>query len=680
MELKGVFMLLALAATLGFFSYSVWLRVKLMMAAKPDHSRTDQIGKRIWDMTVVAFAQSKMFKEPLAGLMHALIFWGFLVLLFRSVTLVGQAFSETWTIFWFSHTLENIYTMAKDVTEAVVLSMIIVAYVRRFVIKPWRITLSWDANLVLGLIGTLMITDFLLDGAKFAPYLAPSADLLTPLGQHLTNEMAWAPVGGAVAKLFAGMGLSVGALAVIEETMYWIHVGALFFFLNYLPYSKHMHVLTAIQNVFLKNLEPGHPVRPIKDIENQETFGASKLQEFTWKDILDIYSCTECGRCMTNCPTTLSDKTLRPKELNEAHKHHAPKVNKVVIGKMKEEELGETLIDVSKWKAIWDCTTCMSCEENCPINIEYVGRITEMRRYLMLMESNIPKELNLTMKNLENKSNPWGLPMGDRGKWAVEMGVPTFAENPDAEYLFYLGCAGAYDDRSIKVAKAVIQLLQEAGVSFAILGEEEGCCGDQARRLGNEYLFQMQAQGNIEVFKAYNIKKIITTCPHGYQSFKNEYPQFGGNYEVFHHTELLAKLVQEGKLKPTKSVQSKISFHDSCYLGRYNNIYDQPRQLLDAIPGVNRVEMERSRETGFCCGGGGGRIWMEEHDGKRINQMRVDQAMEGNPDTLVSACPFCLMMFKDGINEKGYEDKIKARDIAEILADSIEFKPTKAAE
>jgi Fe-S oxidoreductase len=656
MTIKAIAMLVALAATMGFFAWSAWKKTLVMLKAKPDDTRFDQIWRRVEEVLTIAIGQKKMFKEPLAGLMHAFIFWGFLVLLFRSISLVGQAFSPEWTIFWFWGGLENVYTFSKDLAELAVLTMIGFAFFRRFVLKPWRISLSWDANLVLFLIGFLMLSDFLMDGAKF---------VITPG----TVEETWAPIGAMVASIYRGAGMGTGTAHVVEESFYWLHIGALFFFLNYLPYSKHMHVLTVIQNVFFVNLRPGKAIRPIKDLEEQETFGAGTIQEYTWKDILDIYTCTECGRCMTNCPTTLTDKTLRPKDLTERQKHYMPVVEPFVLGK-KEGEPEQSLIDVSNWDAIWDCTTCASCEENCPQQIEYVGRIVEMRRFLLLMEGNNPKELNVTLKGLENKSNPWGLPMGDRGAWTKEAGLPTFADNPEAEYLLYLGCAGSYDDRTIKVAKALVKLLDHAKISYAVLGADEACCGDQARRVGNEYLAQIQAQTNIETWNEMGIKKIITICPHGYNMMKNEYPDFGGNYEVLHHTELLHDLVATGALKPQKEVPGRITFHDSCYLGRYNDIYDAPRKTLDQVPGLERVEMERTRETGFCCGAGGGRVWMEEHKGTRINQFRIDQAMEVKPDTIVSACPFCLMMFKDGIAEKGFEDDLKAVDLAEILADS----------
>jgi Fe-S oxidoreductase/nitrate reductase gamma subunit len=650
---QAIVMAVLLAGALGFFAYSVWQKIKVLKACKPDGTRLTDPFARVADTLVFAIGQKTMFKDPGPGLMHALIFWGFLILLFRSISVVGEAFAPGWSIFWFWPALNNFYTLAKDITEAVVLIMVGAAFFRRWVLKPWRITQSRDAELILSLIATLMVTDFLYDGARFAIF--PD-----------NPETAFAVVGAQVGKVLAMMALPEATLTLVAEVCYWVHVLVLFFFLNYLPYSKHMHVLTSLPNVFLRNREAGFPLAPIKDIENQERFGAEKVTDFTWKQALDVLTCTECGRCMTNCPTTLTEKTLKPKELTEAHKHHLAKMIPVILGKKKPEEVAEALVEASKWEAIWDCTTCRSCEENCPISIEYVNRIVEMRRYLTLMESNMPKELNVTLRGLENKSNPWGLPMGNRMAWAVEAGIKTLAEEPDVEYLLYLGCAGSYDDRSIKIARALVKLLNKAGVTFGILGEEEGCCGDTARRLGNEYLFQTQAQANIEVFKTYNVKKIITMCPHGYQVLKNEYPQFGGTYEVVHHTQLLCGLVKSGKLKPSQEVLGRAVFHDSCYLGRYNQVYDEPREVLDAVGGLTVAEVERSRETGFCCGAGGGRAWMEEKE-PRINKVRVEQLMEAKPDMVVSACPYCLMMFKDALADKGLEDQVKSLDLAEVL-------------
>jgi Fe-S oxidoreductase/nitrate reductase gamma subunit len=654
MHIDAIVMSVLLAAALAFFGYSCFIRLKTILAGRRDENRWDRLWERVEALLKFAIGQKTLFKEPASGLMHALIFWGFLILLFRSMSLIGEAYAPGWSVFWFWPPLENFYTSAKDVTELVVLVMVGTAFFRRWVLKPWRITQSRDAETILSLIAALMITDFLFDGALIA--LNPEV----PAARY-------AFVGAFVGKLLVAGGIGAGTLQATAAAMYWVHVVILLFFLNYLPYSKHMHVLTSLPNVFFANLQKGFPIKPIEKIEEQEKFGANDLKDLTWKQILDIYTCTECGRCMTNCPTALTEKALKPKELTERQKHHLYAKIPELLGKKKPGEGGETLVEVSKREAIWDCTTCRSCEANCPLLIQYVDRIVELRRHLMLMESDMPKELGATMRGLENKSNPWGLPIGQRAAWAAEMGVKTLAEEPAVEYLFFLGCSGGYDDRSIKVAKALVALFRQAGLSFGILGQEEGCCGDSARRLGNEYIFQMQAQANIETMKGYNVKKIITMCPHGYQVLKNEYPQFGGHFEVFHHTEILAALLKEGKLKPAKEVAKRVTFHDSCYLGRYNDIYDQPRDILDEIPGLLRVEMERSLEGGFCCGAGGGKVWMEEKE-PRISTARVTQAMEVDPEIIASACPFCLMMFKDSIGGKGLEDRVKSLDVAELLA------------
>jgi Fe-S oxidoreductase len=677
MALPSIIMIALVILALVIATYSLWIKFKVMLKTHKKDARFDRFGARLWGIIKIFLAQFKMFKEPWAGLMHALIFWGFLILLLRSVSLIGAAFTEHmhWTVFFFSDTLAGWYTLLKDVTELVVAAMILVAYFRRWVIRPWRITQSRDAEFILLLILLLMVTDFFLDGAWLAAHAG------TP---EAVFEAEWAFVGPAMAGIYSGA--SVGTQLALFHVFYWSHIVILLFFLNYLPHSKHFHVITAVFNVFFRNLKKGYPIAIIKDIEaefekEEPVIGASRLEHFSWKQILDIYTCTECGRCLVNCPARLTEKWLEPKKLTEDMKHHLYKrIPQIVKGSKeepaslfaaigqgreegKEEEQGK--------EALWHCCTCRSCEENCPLTIEYVDRIVDMRRHLMMMESNFPQELTLTMKNLENKRNPWGLGTAERADWCEGLGVKTLKEDPDAEYLWFVGCAGAYDDRTQKVSKAMVKLLNHAGVSYAILGNQEGCTGDSALRLGNEYLFQMLAQQNIETFEKYKVKKILTTCPHCYQTLKNEYPQFGVSYEVVHHTELIADLIRRGKLKPQNPLGQKVTFHDSCYLGRYNDIYDPPREVLKSIPGTTLAEMERSRQNGFCCGGGGGRVWMEEKIGTRINHMRVDHIREVDPNLVAAACPFCLMMIKDGLADKDLDEKIKVLDVAEIVANSL---------
>ena len=653
---SALLMTALIMAALVWFYATMKVKVGVLLKARPE-VRWDRVPERIENTVRIAFAQAKLFKEPAPGLMHALIFWGFLILLLRTISVFGRAYSDlgplgsNWTVFWFWPALQNLYTTLKDWTEVVVLAMVTIAAFRRAVIRPKRLTLKPSAYLILALIAILMVTDLLYDGSVFA------------LGRA-GEEKLHAPIGAMVAQWLSGLG---GSNEILGYIAYWLHAVTLLYFLNELPLSKHFHVITSIPNVFFSKLDPPGALAPIKDIENQETFGVADPREFTWKQILDGYSCTECGRCTVNCPAHLSGKPLSPKLLIadirdyvKAHQHE------IVAGKPIE---GPTLIDAVKEEVIWSCTTCRSCEENCPVTITHVDKIVDFRRRLVLMEGRYNPEIGTTLKNLENKSNPWGLASGERASFVSELGVPTLAEKGSAEYLYFMGCFAAYDDRNKKVAQAFIKLLQKAGVDFAVLGPEEGCCGDPARRLGNEYLYQIQAQANIETFKGYGVKKVVTTCPHCMNTIRHEYRQFGGDFEVIHHSELLAKLIRDGRLTPAAGEEfPRIVFHDSCYLGRYNGIYDAPRQVLTAMPGVELSEAERSRVNGMCCGAGGGLMFREEHIGERINQLRLKQLVSTNAGMVASACPYCLVMLRDAVNELDLSDKVKTADVAELLA------------
>jgi len=680
MTIVGVAMLVLLLITMGVFTYSVRKRIAVLFAARPA-DRLNKWWERIDKVLVVMMGQKKMFKEkvdPVAGVMHALIFWGFLVLLIRSINLIGSGLVPDghWDMFfgtWLSHA----YTFLKDITEVVVGLMVAIGIVRRAVFKPARLTINWDGYTILGLILTLMVSDFLLDGAMFAN---PAA--VKPLAvADVQAEMAYAPVGALFAKMYVAMGLSGEALKVIHYAFYWLHIGALFCFLNYLPYSKHMHVLTIFPNVLFFNDRKGFALSTPADLEaefekEEPQIGANKLEDLTWSQILNAYTCTECGRCTLNCPAYLTEKPLNPKECMEVWKHHIDEVQPFILGQKKPEERESLtpMIVQLKPEVIWSCTTCRSCEENCPVMNEYVAQFIEIRRYLTLIESDFPSELNKVFKNLENKSNPWGLPMGDREKWCEDLEVPKMSawerETPP-EFLFWVGCAGAYDDASIKTARAMVKILNAAGVDYAILGNEEGCTGDVARRLGNEYLYQIQAQANIETFNGYNVKKIIVMCPHCLQTIGNEYPDLGGSYEVIHHTQFIDQLVKQGRLPIEKALEKKVVYHDSCYLGRYNDIYDEPRACVQAVPGTTLVETHRSKEFGMCCGAGGGWFWMEEDPANRMNMLRTDQILEPGADVVATACPFCKVMLRDGVAGRDKDEEVAVRDIAELIADSL---------
>jgi len=403
-------------------------------------------------------------------------------------------------------------------------------------------------------------------------------------------------------------------------------------------------------------------------MENQETFGVSKAEEFTWRQLLDADACTRCGRCQDNCPAHLSEKPLSPKKLIQDLKTNlllsAKALQKENPDEQRKNLIGESISE----DELWACTTCLACQESCPVFVEQVQKVVDLRRYLVLMEAKFPQEITPMFKNLETNYNPWAFGFASRGDWAKDLEVKLLSEDKNVDILFWVGCSGSYDDRNKKVSQALVKILRAANINFGILGQEEKCCGEPARRMGNEYLGQMLIQENIEILKNYGVKKILFACPHGYNTFKNEYPQFGGEYQVYHHTDFILDLIQSGKIKITKKIDENITYHDSCYLGRYNDIYDSPREILKRILEGKIKEMERRREKSFCCGAGGGRMWMEENLGKRINQLRVKQAQETEAKTIASACPYCLTMLSDGIKEIGLEEKLEVNDIAELVA------------
>jgi Fe-S oxidoreductase len=438
-----------------------------------------------------------------------------------------------------------------------------------------------------------------------------------------------------------------------------------------LGYTKLLHIITSGANQYFRSFAPKGELKPIPDIENTETFGVGKIEEFTWKQLLDGEACTRCGRCQERCPAYLSEKPLNPKKLTLDLKEHLYEMKPYLLSNSKSEKERKPLIGGAILEdEIWSCTTCRACMEECPVFIEHIDKIVEMRRNLVLMQSIFPNEVKLVFKNMETNYNPWGIGFSQRADWAKEQNVKIRAEEK-GEYLFWVGCSGSFDDRNKKVSKAIVKILQAAKVDFAILGEEETCCGDSARRIGNEYLAQILMQGNIEIFKNYEVKKIITMCPHCYNTFKNEYHQFNGNYEVYHHTEFIFNLIKTGKLSLKNGQSLNLTYHDSCYLGRYNNIYSEPREVLKSLGKIEFKELDWKKERSFCCGAGGGRMWMEESLGKRINQMRVEQIVEKNVNTVATACPYCLTMLEDGVKEKGQTEKISVFDLAELVEKSL---------
>jgi Fe-S oxidoreductase/nitrate reductase gamma subunit len=589
------------------------------------------------------FAQKRMFRDPYAGTFHIFLFAGFLVLLVRTLSLVVEGLIPGFVLL--PGSAGNLYTLAKDVFEVLVLVGVAMAVFRRAFARPSRLDLTVDAWVILFLIFLLIAADLVSEAAKVALHPA----LASP----------WAPAVLLLSRWIAGASPIV--LQTLYESGWWIHLVDILFFANYLPYSKHFHILSAVPNVFLMKLEPmGRLGTP--DLENSEHFGVSKVEDLSWKSMLDGYTCTECGRCRVVCPTALTGKALDPRvfiaEVRDAVYEATPGMlaRASAPGDAQPDGRKELIGGWISEQEIWDCTTCGYCTSACPVFIiPAVDKIVEMRRFLVLEKTEFPKEMQTAFRGMETQGNPWGISAASRADWAKDLPVVTMAEAGSAgiEVLFWVGCAGSYEDRAKKVSRALVELLAKAGISFAILGTEETCNGDSARRMGNEYLFQMLAQQNVETLNGYGIKRIVTNCPHCFNVLKNEYPQFGGHYEVMHGSELVAKLIAQGRLRLETPIEETITFHDPCYLGRYNDVYDAPRQILQAIPGLKLSELPRNRQRGLCCGAGGGRMWMEEKTGARINQTRMQEIVEAKTDSVGVACPFCMVMIGNAKEELG---------------------------
>lgn len=658
--IQDIVFVVLLGVAVSLFAAAVRDRGKYVLAGAPDPSRTDRKGQRAWSFVKNVLFQRKVLAEP-SGLGHFFIFWGFLVLVFGDLDFMVYNLTN-WHFPW---ALSPVYLFIEELLSLFVFGAIVVGLVRRYAFKPMRLSRSFEAGFILVLIMIIVLT-----------YLfATGADMV------LTHDNpGWAsPVVSAIATWFSG--LSTGALTAIKEVAFWLHVLSIFTFLYVIPRSKHSHMMGAMLNWYFRRLDsPGRLSKLDLEDESIEEFGVGRIEQFTWKQLLDGFACTECGRCHINCPATLSGKPLSPKYLILKMKHAAVDQGPGMLAQMAAgaEEMAEPATEplfnnVFSEEEIWACTTCRACEEACPVANEHVSDIIDLRRYLVLTEGKASPDVNKVFSNLERQSNEWGVSRKDRAAWAKDLPVKTMAEvDGKAEYLFFVGTAASFDQRNQKIAQAFAKILLAAGVDFAVLGEEEESDGDSARRLGNEFLYQEFAEANADLFNEYGVKKIITTDPHAFNTIKNEYPDFGFEAEeVLHSTQFAAKLIQEGKLRPQKTIDQTITYHDSCYLGRYNDIYDAPRYILESIPGVKLVEMERSRNKSMCCGAGGGGMFKEE-TGTRINVMRTEQAMETGASVIGTACPYCMTMMIDGTKAKGEEENISTYDVIELLAMSIE--------
>ena len=632
-------MLVSLAA----FTLGAWPKLQLLQKAGKAN-RTDQLLKRIFKTINIAFGQTRLLKEPKSGWMHAVIFWGFLILLLRAgeFFFIGL-FPNITSHFTAATSLILPYLWVKDSVIFMVTLAVLYALYRRLVVKPDRLTLSTEGLVILGLILVIVASDVLFDSAflslnpdieKSGPLAALLAPIVTLAGKNLTGHL--------------------------HSLAYWTHVSAILFFLILLPRSKHFHILTAIPNVFLSNLNPGNDLHRINfENEEKETFGVTEAENFTWKQLLDLHTCTQCGRCDRVCPALATGKPLSPQQLTvnlRDHINNPPGFETALLG------------DVIDDNVLWACTTCGACESACPVMIQYVDKVIDLRRGLVLTEDRYPKELESAFKSLETQSNPWGFPKNSRADWAKALDIPIWDKTRPTEYLYFIGCNGSFDTRGKKISESVVKALKQAGVSFSILGNSEGCTGDPARRAGNEYLFDMLASQNAETFQQQNVLKVITHCPHCLNSLKNEYPEFGVYLEVIHHSELLETLISDGKISLGEKNNSNVVVHDSCYLGRHNKIYDAPREVLMSTTKTESIyEVEQNRESGTCCGAGGSRFLLEENTGTRMSHHRLEELMITNPDTIAVSCPYCVLMLEDAVKAKGLQEKVKVRDIGEMI-------------
>ena len=703
MDTKSTLFIITLLIAGGIFANNVKRLIGYLRYGKPDN-RTDKLFARIKQTLLVGFAQTKILRDKVAGPIHAGIFWGFLILLFSAAEAVLEGINPALSF----NVLGPLYSIITVLTDFFCLLIIVgtaLSLWRRYILKIKRLQVEHEkveAGMILLTIFSIVTSLLLQNSARVA----------------MGTDFSWAlrPISTIIASI-----LPLGHTSF--EIFWWMHIILIFCFTNYLPFSKHLHVLTSIPNVFLSNLGPVNSLEKI-DFEKEDAvkFGITDIEDFSWKTYVDSYTCTHCGRCTSVCPANQTGKVLDPRMIivgiHDRIMDKAPLLDKIsdykknasrqdvrkaadglLTGKKSDEfdsdesQLFTLLLNDDEqniWNkkligdyvnpdALWACTTCAACMQECPVNIEHVPAIVGMRRSMVMMESSFNEESALLPDiygNMETNSVPWGgFSEQDRANWTEGKGIKTAAEDPEMDVLFWVGCAGSFDERAKKTTSAFAELMQIANINFRILGTEERCTGDPARRSGNEYLADMLTKMNIETMNTYNVKTIVTTCPHCFNTLKNDYPQFGGVYDVMHHSQYVKELIETGKLlidKEKTTVSSDaITYHDSCYLGRYNNEYEAPRALLENVPGLTIIEVNKSQDKGFCCGAGGGRMFMEETVGDRVNITRTNELLATGAKTIAVNCPFCTTMITDGVKAADMVDSVQIRDISEILLESI---------
>ncbi|WOV87965.1 (Fe-S)-binding protein [Sporosarcina oncorhynchi] len=696
-----VLFLAVVAYALALFTHLITTRVQFVKLGRKEEFDSN-VSRRLHAVWVNVFGQKKLLKDKKSGIIHVMFFYGFLLVQLGAIDLIWKGLKPG------SHLpfgpIYGGFTFFQEIVVFTILVAVVWAFHRRYVEKLVRLKRGWKSGLVLIFIGLLMISTLIANGANMI---------------WQGHETTWTePMASAIATAFSFM--SPTAAAAVFFVAWWVHLLTLLTFLVYVPQSKHAHLIAGPINTYMMRFDRRGKLAPIdfealEEVEDEDempALGVGKITDFTQKQMIDFYACVECGRCTNMCPATGTGKMLSPMDLITKLRDNltntgalvtkknpwvpAPmfknsKGNQIALaagleGATMDDIYNPSLIgDVITEEEIWACTTCRNCEDQCPVMNEHVDKIIDLRRYLVMTEGKMDPDAQRAMTNIERQGNPWGINRKEKENWRdarPDLHIPTVKElkkaDEEFDYLLWVGSMGSFDNRSQKIALSFAHLLNEAGVKFAILGNKEKNSGDTPRRLGNEFLFQELATANIAEFEKAGVTKIVTIDPHAYNIFKNEYPDFGYKAEVLHHTEMLYDLVQQGKLKPVHAINETITFHDSCYLGRYNDVYDPPREILRAIPGVNLVEMKRNREDGMCCGAGGGLMWMEEDTGHRVNVARTEQAMEVSPGIISSGCPYCLTMLSDGTKAIEVEETVGTYDIAELLERSIfgeDFQP-----
>jgi len=654
----GYLIYLLSAIGVAFWAFGLSRRSKLWRLGKPD-DRAMNIGRRVgvFIRTAVTdvLGHRRFLRDPYPGIMHLFIFWGFVILLLGAVV---DALTH-YTIGELGGAIYLWFSLIVDIGGFLVLAGIIMAAYRRYVLKPERLNTLLDDGVSLALLAAIVVTGFMVEGLRQAA---------TELSLH-PDWAVWSPGGFLFARAFSGM--SQNSLLFWHRFLWWFHsslaTGA-FIYVG-LTFSKLQHIVVSPLNVFFRSLGPVGAPAPI-DIEKAETepLGVGAIKDFTWKQLLDLDACTDCGRCQDACPAWATGKPLSPRKLVQDLKAH---MLRAASDRTAPSDDSPALVGEAPSEAeVWACTTCGACQETCPVYVEHVVKIIDLRRNLVLALERMPETAHIMLRNMQSRGHPWAgiQSLRLRGDWTSGLELKVLGEGDRADALFWVGCTGAFVERNVAATLSMTRVLKAAGVDFAVLGEAEACCGDPARRAGYEFQFQIMAEQNIEALKSFNVKEIITSCPHCYNTIKNEYPRYGGDFKVVHYTQLLADLVSQGRLRLTNELDFRLTYHDPCYLGRYNRVYLEPRQVLKAIPGTRLEEMKRSRSTSFCCGGGGGHLWTEEQPGTtKISQTRMDDVLSTGAGTVVTACPYCLQMFEEVIKDREMKDSLKARDLVELV-------------